>query len=90
MRIEDAVKALEEGKTIHCPNSFETIRAFDDDLGMKVNCKLVDSETEEQNLYLTRFRILYQYCDFALGPHKSLKKTAKPPETKPAAPDEIK
>lgn len=87
MKIADAVKALSEGKVIHCPNSFETMKVFDDDLGKKVNCKLAGSDTEEQNVYLTRFAILYKHCDFGMGPFKSL---VKPAETKPDEPTETK
>jgi hypothetical protein len=87
LRILEAVKALTEGKVIHCPNSFETMKVFEDDLGKKVNCKLAGSDTEQQNIYLTRFEILYKHCDFGMGPFKSL---VKPAETKPAKPSESK
>lgn len=85
MKIDKAVQALREGKVVHCPNSFETMKKVESDLGDKVECSLINSE-EKQVLYLTRFEILYKHCDFALGKHP----TIKPASNKAAAPDETK
>lgn len=89
MNITEAVQALEQGKVIHCPNSFETMKTFDSDLGKKVECSLVDSK-EKQNIYLSRFPLLYKNCDFGMGKHPSLKKKPKPDEDKSAAVPETK
>lgn len=85
MNIKEAVKALDEGKTIHCPNSFETLKASDDDLGKRVTAtRVIESGAEEQQImYLTRFEQLYKHCVFGLGPMKSTEaKPAEPAVTK--------
>ena len=80
MKIQEAVQALEAGKVVHCPNSFETIKTKPDDLGTRVVAtrKMESGADEEQIMYLTRFEQLYKHCTFGLGPYKEV-------EAKPAA-----
>ena len=82
MNIIDAVKALESGKVIHCPNSFETFKTQDSDLGTQVLAtrKLESGKDEQQVMYLTRFGQLYKNCVFGLGKFDEPK--AKPTDVK--------
>ena len=74
MNIQEAVKELESGKVIHCPNSFETMKTKPDDLGTRVVAtrKMDSGVDEEQIMYLTRFEQLYKNCTFGLGPYKDI------------------
>ena len=74
MKIQEAVQALEAGKVVHCPNSFETMKTKPDDLGTRVVATrtMESGVDEEQIMYLTRFKQLYKNCTFGLGPYKEI------------------
>lgn len=85
MNVNEAVKELEAGKVIHCPNSFETFKTQPHDLGTQVVAtrKLESGQDEQQILYLTRFEQLYKHCVFGLGQFKE-------PEAKTTATKDVK
>ena len=87
MKIDEAVKLLEHGKTIHSANAWATINCKDSDEGkMTTITRDIDGREDVMIMQLSRMRQLYRGHDFAMGPYKA----PKPAEPKPAAAPETK
>ena len=88
MKIDEAVQALESGKTVQSANAQATIKPFEKEGEKRVTVTRTKTNGEDDvmDMRLSRLRQVYSNHDFALGAYKS----ANPPETKPAGPDVIK
>ena len=88
MKIQEAVQALRDGKTVSSANAMATIKPTEAEGQKRVIVTRIKRNGDEDTMDLTLSRIeqLYSQHDFALGQYKS----ATPPANKQAAPAETK
>jgi len=86
MKIEQAVEALEEGKTINSANAAATIKpkTVEGEKRVEITRTNAKGKADVMDMTLSRMKQLYKVHTFALGPYKMApsNKASAPAETK--------